>query len=246
MNATTPITTPKNVITSNNSVSSSSQIRHSHLKPPQIESRVPSFLQQTRVSLTVPKHDNDLPDYNNSPFVLSDEQRNMRSLTQILGVSSLDASYTSTFARGPELMRKETLTARSGHKPTLILGQRGRNSTTDAIDIFQNTHNPVYERRYEKIRAILDNKWFNLYLIFVTLYALFGQDFGVLVTPASWQTAFDVINLISVASFLVEMILNFICDKDYRWDFFFWLDLISTASILLDLSFIPTSAFQTQ
>jgi len=238
-------TTPKNVITSNNSVSSSSQIRHSHLKPPQAESRVPSFLQQTRVSLTVPKHDNDLPDYTNSPFVLSDEQRNMRSLTQILGVSSLDGSYTSTFAN-PGLMRKETLTARSGHKPTLILGQRGRNSTTEAIDIFQSNQAKTHERRFEKIKNFLDDKWVNLYFILLTLYALFGQDFGVLVTPASWQTAFDVINLISVASFLVEMTLTFISDKDYRWDFFFWLDLISTASILLDLSFIPTSAFQTQ
>jgi len=240
------ITTPKNLNSSNNSVSSSSQIRVSHLKPPHLESKVPSFLQQTRVSLSVPKHDNDLPDYTNSPFPLSEEQRNMRSLTHILGVSSLDGSYHSSAVKGSELLRKETImiNSRGGKKTSITSGQR-RNSA-EAIDIFQTNQSILREKRYIKLEKFLDNIWFNLWLIFVTLYALFGNDFSVLVTPNSWETFFDTINIVSVVSFLIELVISFIVSKEYRWAFFFWLDLISTLSILFDLSFIPTEAIQTQ
>ena len=240
------VTTPKNLNSSNNSVSSSSQVRVSHLKPPHLESKVPSFLQQTRVSLSVPKHDNDLPDYSNSPFPLSEEQRNMRSLTQILGVSSLDGSYHSSALKGSELLRKETIMihSRGGKKTSITGGQR--KSSEEAIDIFEANQSHIREKRYIKLEKFLDNIWFNLWLIFVTLYALFGQDFSILVTPESWQTFFDAINFISVFSFLVEIALNFITSREYRWTFFFWLDLISTLSILLDLSFINSDAIQTQ
>jgi len=76
--------------------------------------------------------------------------------------------------------------------------------------------------------------------------ALFGQDFNDLVLPKDAQPIFDILAFVAIGVFLFELILCWIARKEYRWSFFFWLDLISTLSIILDVSFIPSSVIDSQ
>jgi len=231
-----------NTSTSNSTVSNARRL--SYLKPPHLETKMPSFLQQTRVSLTIPKHDNDLPDYSNSPIPINDDQRSVRSLGQIAAGPGLESPGTPT--RTPGFVRKDTLLGSKSKRGSLAASQRGRLSNTETIDVFQEERDLAKLKRYEKIEQILENKWFSLIIFLATIEALFGQDFNDLVLPKEAQPVFDVLAFVAMALFIFELILCWIARKEYRWSFFFWLDLISTLSILLDVSFIPSSAIDSQ
>jgi hypothetical protein len=41
-----------------------------------------------------------------------------------------------------------------------------------------------------------------------------------------------------IGVFLIEIILNWICHHEYRWSFYFFLDLVSSLSVLLDVSML--------
>jgi len=239
------VSTPKNFETSNSN-SSVSNIRYSYLKPPQLENRLPTFMQHTRVSLYIPKHDNDLPDYNNSLISINDDQRSVRSLTNFSGINpSMENSSNFSSNKSPgTLMRKDTLLSKSQKRTSVTASNRGRSSTSEHIDIFQD-NNRKREKRFLRIEKLLASRWFNILLTFLTVYALFGQDFCTIIIPKDGQIAFDVLGLICIGLFFTETILNFLATKDYRWSFFFWLDVISMLSMLLDLSFIPSGGFET-
>jgi len=234
--------TQKVLNTSTISNTSSNARRLSYLKPPQLETKMPTFLQQTRVSLHIPKHDNDLPDYSNFPVPIDDDQRSIRSLGQLAGLDSPNSP-----ARMPGVVRKDTLLSNKNSKrASIAASQLGRISNTETIDVFQQHQELANLQRYEKLEQFLENKWFNLALMLATIEALFGQDFSDLVFPKQAQIVFDCLAFVSISIFLIEIIINWIAKKEYRWSFFFWLDLISTASIVLDVSFIPSSAIDNQ
>jgi hypothetical protein len=54
---------------------------------------------------------------------------------------------------------------------------------------------------------------------------------------------FDVLTIIALVLFLIEIVIAFVTRPLYRWSFFFWLDAISTISLLLDIQLITTSLF---
>lgn len=50
--------------------------------------------------------------------------------------------------------------------------------------------------------------------------------------------AFDAVHIALIMIFLAETVLSFISMPEYRWSFFFFLDILSTLSIVLDISMI--------
>lgn len=54
----------------------------------------------------------------------------------------------------------------------------------------------------------------------------------------SADTYFDVFTSLSLISFTVEIIMAIIAKEDYIFGFFFWLDVISTLSLVLDIQII--------
>ncbi len=127
--------TQKVLNTSISNSTASNARRRSTLRPPQLETKMPTFLQQTRVSLQIPKHDNDLPDYSNFPIPINDDQRSVRSLGQIAAGTGLESPGTPT--KTPGLVKKDTLLGNKSKRGSLAVSQRGRLSTTEPIDVFQ-------------------------------------------------------------------------------------------------------------
>lgn len=72
----------------------------------------------------------------------------------------------------------------------------------------------------------------------ITLYALFGDDIRILCTDKDGDEIFWIFNIISMFAFIVEIIISSLVKKDYWLGFFFWLDVISTASLILDIGYI--------
>ena len=77
----------------------------------------------------------------------------------------------------------------------------------------------------------------------ITLYALFGDDARILVTDKNGDSGFWVCNIIAMIAFAIEILVASICRKDYFNGFFFWLDLVSTVSLLLDIGWVTDSLF---
>jgi hypothetical protein len=54
---------------------------------------------------------------------------------------------------------------------------------------------------------------------------------------------FNIVTFIVLIIFLLEIIVVSILNKKYLFSFFFWLDLISSISMILDITFINDAVF---
>lgn len=69
----------------------------------------------------------------------------------------------------------------------------------------------------------------------VTIYALFGDDCRLIFAPKDADDLFTLLTFISLILFLIELILASIGQPDYFNSFFFWLDLVSSLSLVTDI-----------
>jgi len=87
-------------------------------------------------------------------------------------------------------------------------------------------------------RCIVDNKYFIAFTTLLTIYALSGDDFRLWLTPVAADEYFDYCVWSCIIVFTIEVILSCLGKADYYPGFFFFLDVISTVTLVLDLSFI--------
>lgn len=72
----------------------------------------------------------------------------------------------------------------------------------------------------------------------LTLFALFGDDFRLWFAQKDADVYFFAILTISFILFFFEILINSGVQDDFKYSFFFWLDIIATASLLIDIEFI--------
>mmetsp|Transcript_37368 Transcript_37368/g.73494 ORF Transcript_37368/g.73494 Transcript_37368/m.73494 type:complete len:760 (+) Transcript_37368:73-2352(+) len=111
-----------------------------------------------------------------------------------------------------------------------------------------------------KVNALLDDKYFNLVVIVLTLLALFQDDIRLAFCAKSTDEAFNVVTHIVFSFFIIEWLVSCWCKPDYvkfcwssLWQrccnlkvpwfkpsFFFWLDLVASLSMILEMSWFNT------
>ena len=74
-----------------------------------------------------------------------------------------------------------------------------------------------------------------------TLYCLFGSDVNTIAFSKSAIPVFDGLTIASLIFFLSELVLTCIGNPDYPFSFFFFLDVVATATLPFDLSFVTAS-----
>ena len=72
-------------------------------------------------------------------------------------------------------------------------------------------------------------------MLIVTVYALCGEDARLMFWDLEADETFMYLNIASLVIFSVELVLACYSKKDYFNSFFFWLDIISTLSIVTDI-----------
>ena len=83
------------------------------------------------------------------------------------------------------------------------------------------------------------NHWIvTLIMTLVTLYALFGDDISLVFFTKSADETFNYITTFALVLFVVEITLNSLCQDGYFNSFYFWLDVVSTVSLITDISWI--------
>ena len=88
------------------------------------------------------------------------------------------------------------------------------------------------------MNTFLDGTFMSIVMTVITVYSLFGDDIRILVTNKDGDPVFWVLNIIALAAFTIEIIMASISKPEYFNGFFFWLDVISTLSLLLDIGWI--------
>jgi hypothetical protein len=72
-------------------------------------------------------------------------------------------------------------------------------------------------------------------MLIITIYALIGEDLRLLYFRQESDTTFMNLNIATLSIFSLEICLSCFAKKDYFNSFFFWLDIISTVSIVTDI-----------
>lgn len=91
----------------------------------------------------------------------------------------------------------------------------------------------------------LESTNFTIFISLVTLLALFGDDIRILVVDVSGDKYFYGATVVCLVIFSIEILLSCIVKKDYLFTFFFYLDLVSTASLLFDIGWFTDLIFPT-
>jgi len=77
----------------------------------------------------------------------------------------------------------------------------------------------------------------------LTFYALFGDDMRLMLTDKPADTIFDGLTATCMIVFCVEIVVNSVGKPGYLFGFFFFLDIISTVTLILDITFVAESLF---
>ena len=75
----------------------------------------------------------------------------------------------------------------------------------------------------------------------VTIYALFGDDLRYICLPIEVDNAWYAMTSTAIFLFLFEIILAFYAKFEYRFSFFFFLDLVSSVTMLFDVGWFKNS-----
>lgn len=90
----------------------------------------------------------------------------------------------------------------------------------------------------QKINAALMHPLVVVVMTLVTIYTLFFDDLRVIWFPISLDNFWYSCSLIAMLIFIVEMCLSIYAVDDYFCSFFFWLDFISTVTMIPDIGWL--------
>ena len=82
---------------------------------------------------------------------------------------------------------------------------------------------------------------FQIFMTIVVFYAIYFHDIALLSFTKKDDYIFQNLNIFAFSIFLFELVINTIALPDYFLSFFFWLDLCSTFSLLLEIKIAMNS-----
>ena len=96
----------------------------------------------------------------------------------------------------------------------------------------------IEQDKRNRVAKVVDNKYVVALMTAITVYALFFDDIRILLFPKSADNYFYGITLTGIILFTAEIIATSYSKDEYVYSFFFWLDIISTVSMIPDCGWI--------
>ncbi len=91
------------------------------------------------------------------------------------------------------------------------------------------------------MHKFIDHPKIQLLLLIVTLYSLFADDYRVLASDKQLDVIYDVFVMLCLGIFSIEIVIAAIWKPLYVKSYYFYLDIISTASLILDFGPVSTA-----
>ena len=117
----------------------------------------------------------------------------------------------------------------------------------EMTQIRQNMQSKIYKRTATKqtdtkiknfLRDFVEGKFVTIVMTLVTVYALVGDDIRLWATSKNADPYFYSGLILSFFLFGLELILNTVVIDEFKYSFFFWLDIIATLSLIPDIPWI--------
>ncbi len=112
----------------------------------------------------------------------------------------------------------------------------------EEIDLFEDHKEIEKEKKKSKgkifIEKLLKSMATNIIVGIVTVFALFADDVRALVHLEVLDLTFDVMTIVTIVIFVLEIGFALYVEEEYLWSMFFWLDIFSTASMVFDIEFL--------
>jgi hypothetical protein len=102
----------------------------------------------------------------------------------------------------------------------------------------KNREDQKKESTKKLVENFLDHYSVVILMTIVTAYSLFFDDLRVLTMPKSVDETFYVVTFVGMMLFTAEIVLRTYAQDDYVYSFFFWLDIISTITMITDIPWI--------
>ena len=90
----------------------------------------------------------------------------------------------------------------------------------------------------KQISVLLDSTLWSIFMTIITIYALFFDDIRIIAFAKNTDDYFYAITTFCLVCFTAEIIMASYATKHYFNSFFFWLDIIATASLITDIGWI--------
>lgn len=89
-----------------------------------------------------------------------------------------------------------------------------------------------------RAREFIEGKYITVLMALTTIFALFGDDLRLWFTTKDADPYFYAGLSISFVLFTVEILINSCVVDDFKYSFFFWLDIIATLSLIPDIGWV--------
>ena len=89
-----------------------------------------------------------------------------------------------------------------------------------------------------KIRELSEGKMVTIVMMIVTIFALIGDDFRVWFFTNKADPYFYIGLIFSLFAFTTEILVNSCVIDEFKYSFFFWLDIVATCSIIIDIEWV--------
>lgn len=88
------------------------------------------------------------------------------------------------------------------------------------------------------IKKMIDGTTVTIVMSLVTLFALVGDTLRQWLTNKEADQYFDSLLIVSMLLFSMEILLATIVVEDFKYSYFFWLDIVATFSLIFDINLI--------
>jgi hypothetical protein len=88
------------------------------------------------------------------------------------------------------------------------------------------------------IQEFIDSWQWGVFMAIITVYTLFSDDLRVIFLLPTYDDLFFFLTTVCLLLFVAEIIGSCVAIEGYFLGFFFWLDLLATASMLADIGWI--------
>ena len=88
-----------------------------------------------------------------------------------------------------------------------------------------------------KIRYLLERIPFQIFITVLTICSLFMEDLRSIFIEQKQDLIIDVVNIFFLSAFFIEIMMSLTVES-YAFSFFFYLDVISTVSICMDITLV--------
>jgi len=118
---------------------------------------------------------------------------------------------------------------------TAATGSRKRHAVVQTVAKPKSNVEPCLNKTS---RLIVEHRYVSALTTMLTVYALIGDDLRLLLTNMPSDDYFNILTLICLVVFLLEILLSSLGKNDYFGGFFFVLDVVSTLTLIMDLTWI--------